>query len=129
VVIVQLWAARLFCRAPESTCSGDSLPTCTPIPGANFARDPFCVAWDDIFDDETGFTITVDYGNGAEVFAYSAPSNTEHIFLPPDDGPAAGETLEECLARAGIQVSVVAHLPSGDQEIRRSAANFECASP
>jgi hypothetical protein len=113
-----------------TACGGDDAPsrTCIPIPGANFSRDPFCVIWDDIFDDEAGFTITVEYDNRPEFFTYNAPSNTEHIFLPPADGPAAGVTLEECLARSGIQVSVVAHLPSGDREIRRSAAHFECAS-
>jgi hypothetical protein len=124
-----MWTAIPSFTATAAADGKTPIPTCAPIPGANFSRDPFCVAWDDIFDDETGFTVVVDYGNGAEVLTYDVPANTESYFPPASDGPAEGETLEECLARSNVQVWVTAHRPSGDQELRRSAANFECAGP
>jgi hypothetical protein len=104
---------------------------CTSLSETAFGRGEngeFCITWDDSLDIETGFRITLNYGNGAEVFVYETAANTSAFFPPDSDVPISGDIdLQACLARAGRFVTVEAILPEGDQLVASGAMNAECA--
>jgi DNA-binding CsgD family transcriptional regulator len=101
---------------------------CRPAPGSIIGLDPFCVAWRDRFDDESGFRVTIGYGGGGEVFTYTTEPGTETFFPPDGHAPPRQGTLDECLARSNIQVSVAVIRSDIPEEFARGAVNFECAS-
>jgi hypothetical protein len=54
---------------------------------AAFGGDPFCIAWTDVFLDETGFRVELTYGQ--RVITYNVPPNVNEVFPPPQDWPLA----------------------------------------
>jgi hypothetical protein len=123
-----------YIEAPlGATCAVDFPPlsaarpsggTRTPVRGeVGMRRDPFCIAWTDIYANETGFRVVIKY-NGGEEFVYQVGANVNEVFPPLDEWPdklpalpdldspqAAGSLFG--LKRKDIQATVYALTPSG----------------
>jgi DNA-binding CsgD family transcriptional regulator len=53
-------------------------------------RDPFCIAWTDIYTDESGFRVVVGHGgrgHAYQEFVYNLPANVNEVFPPESDWP------------------------------------------
>jgi DNA-binding CsgD family transcriptional regulator len=57
------------------------------------SREPFCIAWTDIYTDETGFRVVVKH-SAAEEFVYHLPANVNEVFPPPSDWPRGASDIE-----------------------------------
>jgi DNA-binding CsgD family transcriptional regulator len=71
-------------------------------------RDPFCIAWTDIYTDETGFRVVVEHGGAGHAFQefiYNLPANVNEVFPPPADWPREA---------SDIRLRVYAQTPGGD---------------
>jgi DNA-binding CsgD family transcriptional regulator len=111
-----------------STCQVTFPPTGTKqdLSGGDvgMGREPFCIAWTDIYTDETGFRVVVRF-NGGEEFVYHLQANVNEVFPPPSDwpdklpvipdlnSPAAAGALAG-FRRKDISVTVYAKTPSGE---------------
>jgi DNA-binding CsgD family transcriptional regulator len=72
-------------------------------------RDPFCIAWMDIYTDETGFRVVVKHGGAGRAFqefVYQLPANANEVFPPPSDWPP-----DEA---SDVEVRVYAETPGGE---------------
>lgn len=122
------------CSGEELLGDPDSTPTaahrCTAVADTAFGTGDageFCVVWQDAFEDETGFRVTLNYGNGAEVFVYESGPNSTSFFPPRADSPPGDDVdLDTCLARSNRQVFVDAVLPDGTVAVTGGAMNTEC---
>jgi hypothetical protein len=97
----------------------------TPSGGdVGMRRDPFCIAWTDIYRDETGFRVVVKY-NGGEEFVYRTAANVNEVFPPPSDWPDKLPNIPDINApeaagalagfkRKDMQVTVYALRPGGE---------------
>jgi len=88
-----------------------------PPPGQSKARrpngadlgigyDPFCIAWTDVFTNETGFRVELRYG--PDPIVYNVPANTNEIYPPPEDWPLAH-------GMGDVAVTVFAVTPNGNE--------------
>ncbi len=68
--------------------------------------DPFCIAWTDVFTNETGFRVELRYG--PEPIVYNVPANTNEIYPPPQDWPLANGIGD-------VAVTVFAITPNGNE--------------
>jgi DNA-binding CsgD family transcriptional regulator len=72
-------------------------------------RDPFCIAWTDLYRDETGFRVVVEHGgigHAFQQFVYHLPANVNEVFPPASDWPPSKES--------DVAVRVYAQTPGGD---------------
>lgn len=85
-------------------------------------REPFCIAWTDIYTNETGFRVVVKY-NGGEEFVYHLAANVNEVFPPasdwPDNLPANPHLISAIgvlagLKRKDIHVMVYAKTSGGE---------------
>jgi DNA-binding CsgD family transcriptional regulator len=54
------------------------------------SREPFCIAWTDIYTDESGFRVVVGHGgtgHAYQEFVYNLPANVNEVFPPESDWP------------------------------------------
>lgn len=104
---------------------------CEPSPhqskGSVNVWAPFCVVWEDTFDDERGFRIEVQYlGQGGEAFTYEAGPDQEQFAVPVPDRPRINESRELCQRRGSYAIKVVALRPSGEELVGGMAMESEC---
>ena len=67
--------------------------------------EPFCIAWTDVFANETGFRVELRYG--PDPIIYNVPANTNETYPPPEDWPFAN-------GKGDVAVTVYAITPGGD---------------
>jgi hypothetical protein len=109
------------------TCDPDFPPVFsrTKGPGGGdvaFRRDPFCIAWTDIFPNETGFRVALRY-SPSDQFEYLVPANVNEFYPPRSDWPDQLPNLDDLDASAGIlagyrrkdiAITVFAQTPAGE---------------
>ncbi len=87
----------------------------------------FCIVWQDEFEDETGFRVTLNYGNGAEMFVYETGPDSTSFFPPSADSPPGSDAdLDTCVARSRRFVFVQALFPGGVIPVRGGEMEAEC---
>jgi hypothetical protein len=72
--------------------------------------EPFCVAWTDIYTDESGFRIVVAVDNHRTT--YNAPPDANEYFPPPASSPTS---------LRGLSVMVFVQRPGGEEQVRSFA--------
>jgi hypothetical protein len=78
--------------------------------------EPFCIAWTDIYSDETGFRVELRYG--ASPIVYNVPANKNELYPPPQDWPLAN-------GKGDVQVTVYAIRPSGVEVVEGFALDID----
>jgi hypothetical protein len=68
-------------------------------------RDPFCIAWTDIYTDETGFRVELKY-SPAHKFVYHLQANVNEVYPPPSEWPPHKDS--------DIELMVYAETPGGE---------------
>lgn len=79
-------------QLPLGTTCQVEIPPLPPKAGPNGAvaglgYNPFCIAWTDIFQDESGFKVVLRYGLRETV--YTTPAGVNEFYPPPQDWPSA----------------------------------------
>jgi len=82
----------------------DTRRTGRGIIGVGF--EPFCVAWTDIFQDETGYRITVTVEN--QRHTYRVAADTNEYYPPTSESPSSIRNLA---------VMVFAQTPRGEEQV------------
>lgn len=89
---------------------------------------PFCLVWQDSWNDETGFRIVLQYeGPNApgERFDYSLPADTTEFLFPAADSPAdVNPSL--CLQRKDFGVTLLVVRPTGVERVDARSRILEC---
>ena len=75
---------------------------------------PFCVTWEDRFDDEQGYRIDLAFSGTREAFEFVVPANVTYVVFPPA-AQIDRSDQKRCIARSAGQIGVSA-LRSGTWE-------------
>ena len=97
-------------------CSpGDSPTDCPPGAGregrlqsTTGANGRLCLSWPGRPADEAAYRVEITYGRIGRVFAYLLPGSASAFLVPAEAEPRLSESVEKCLERKDVSVSLIA---------------------
>ena len=97
-------------------CSpGDSPTVCPPGIGregrlqrTTGGNGRLCLSWPGRPADEAAYRVEITYGRISRVFAYLLPGSATAFLVPAEAGPRLSESVERCLERKDVSVSLIA---------------------
>ena len=108
-------------------------PDCRPLPEdiqttkIGITGPSFCIVWLDLFNDELGYRVILEYDRSGERFTYEVGPDITQLLVPEAAAPRPDESQEQCMLRYNsFAVTVIALRPDGESLVNGMAANMEC---